>query len=167
MGNILDSNFELMRFNILNTAQEGIKKSSFKPTYCSLGTQVFIQPYTMVPNGTNLSTDAPMCQRKKWKTLPNFRKVTWKQRTPITFFELETHHKVGDHQSLTQWDRGKLLCGCRCLFLCGIFERELWATLTENRQGRIEATLIVGSLDKHEFDFRWATTVNFPTHLIR
>lgn len=154
MDNILASNFQLMRFNILSAARDGIDKSPFDAAYVYAwdnGVYPFFHP------GADWHEPFKECFKLSESDMDVLSKVLddhWMQNKPITFYELEEHFGVqGAHRSSTEWSRGKLIAGCRYMFLNEGFDRDFWATLTENMKCPAEAHSIARAPNEEHIYF--------------
>jgi hypothetical protein len=135
-----ESLFQLMRFNILNSARSNPQHSGFSSAYVYAWDSGVYPLHNEMVDWHKPFVEQFDVTEDEVSELNKFLCDKWETRTPISFYELESHYGVsGSSHSSSNWNRSKLVRTCRYLYLMPLFDTPFWATLLENGRCPMEA----------------------------
>ena len=115
--------FLQVRQNILQTAIPNMSKSPFNRIYLFAW---YVGVYPLL-NTIDKCDEAYQNQfnvtGEQMHELANYLDQAWTNKTEVTFHELEQDF---EHQELTDWNREKLIDGCRYLYMCDMYNYKFW-----------------------------------------
>ena len=92
--------------------------------------------------------------RSRLEELHQLLSDRWKQKQPITFFELEELNGIhGPLRPGTLWDEEDLILACRYFYLHEEFDEEFWNGLLGNGQCPADAEVIASKFDPDDVYF--------------
>ncbi|MFA5835254.1 MAG: hypothetical protein WDA22_17375 [Bacteroidota bacterium] len=144
--------FQLMRFNILNSAKMNWENTPFSPAYIYAWDSGVYPAFNDGADWHKSFVDQFEVSEKEVVELGKFLDKKWLAKSAISFYELEDHYEVS-HSTETGWDRGKLLISCRYMYLNRMFDNSFWSALIENGKCPTEAFSICQKLEKSDIYF--------------
>ena len=133
-----EKEFQLMRLMVLTSSK------NFSSSYVyALDRKVY--PYLHETDFHLPFEDHFDLKKDEIQNLSEFLDQKWLNKENLSFYDLESQYDA--RGSSTNWDRIKLLKGCRYLYLLKLFDDNFWKTLCKRGDSPCEAESIIREVD--------------------
>jgi hypothetical protein len=148
-----DALFQIMRFNILNSGLSGIENSPFSPEYLYAWVSGVFPVFDECADWHKPFSKQFDVSEEEILELKDFLLSKWEEKTPICFYELESHYGVSASRSSSNWNRVKLIHSCRYMYLNEMFDDSFWESLVENTKCPAEALHLCRPMESTDISF--------------